>query len=444
MNSRRWQDHFQEAASKAELTIPAASGQNPLIAIFQQGLISENDYLNWAQSTFELPILKNSYFLDHAGDGGFWTKWQSKYAWQVDCLPVCEWDGTLFVACLEPKEFSADMNVVCLLTSVTGLQMRWNQYQNSAQLQEETPAAQAQTSVLSASEAPENFEPSAKIAELSIAQPAKDESFSFEPLQLDGDTSAGTKMDLDQVPEALELDPVLDSAPSGLEALSPAAESVDATEAKPLSAISLEPLSAVTAETIVTEPAPQATSTPTEAPVAAPKPAATASILTKAVPASNSVFFLESALKKNPNILDAKTLFASMKSHFEKSLLLAVDTLERTAKPISWGAEFAAPAIINEISLTTPSIFRIANSTQRPYHGGIVQNEINDQFFAEWNSSKIPDHVTLVPIVIEDHVIGLLMGFAGAEAFNRTSLQFTEDLVKDLTAKMSVAAKQAA
>jgi hypothetical protein len=70
----------------------------------------------------------------------------------------------------------------------------------------------------------------------------------------------------------------------------------------------------------------------------------------------------------------------------------------------------------------------------KPYHGFIVQNEISDKFFEDWNESQIPDHLTVYPIVVNDQVIGALLGIAEKAVNQKASLALAHKLAFEVEA----------
>ena len=119
-------------------------------------------------------------------------------------------------------------------------------------------------------------------------------------------------------------------------------------------------------------------------------------------------------------------------------MLLAIGDKDRVVKPILWdGGDFdiKKPSMV-EFSLKIPSIFRVVSGTQKPYHGYVVTNDLNEAFFESWNHGQIPDHVTIVPLMDNDLVVGMLMGFGEKAAYNKSVLQFSENAAKELSEKI--------
>jgi hypothetical protein len=65
-----------------------------------------------------------------------------------------------------------------------------------------------------------------------------------------------------------------------------------------------------------------------------------------------------------------------------------------------------------------------------------VPNDLNDKFFAEWNGSQNPDHLTLSPILIDDVVVGMILGIGDKSANNKTCLLQTEHMAEAVAKKI--------
>lgn len=155
--------------------------------------------------------------------------------------------------------------------------------------------------------------------------------------------------------------------------------------------------------------------------------------------AGTAAYLLEKMRKQSQDQFDKEVLasFHQLKTFFKKSMLLAIGDKDRLVKPILWdgGFDIRKPAT-PEFNLKTPSIFKIVSGTQKPYHGYVVVNDLNESFFESWNHGQIPDHVTVVPLMDGDLVVGMIMGFGEKSSYNKNVLQFTENVAKGLTSKL--------
>jgi hypothetical protein len=128
-------------------------------------------------------------------------------------------------------------------------------------------------------------------------------------------------------------------------------------------------------------------------------------------------------------------ILSEMKPYFSKSMIIKING--HTFTPWKWDAAFTGgPEKAPAMTLQTPSIFRIPWRTRKPYHGYIVPNDINETFFDIWNHAKIPDHATIVPIIVHDNVTGLLMGIANKPINTEDSLAAAERLAEILVEQL--------
>ena len=129
-------------------------------------------------------------------------------------------------------------------------------------------------------------------------------------------------------------------------------------------------------------------------------------------------------------------IFKQMRTHFQKSMLFRKEG--NALIPWKWDVEFnsQAPVTDSQISLGQPSPFRTVTKTHKPFHGYLSPCEIAEKFFEDWNSSQIPDHLTLVPIQIEDQLMGVLLGIAEKSVNQKASLILAERLASEVEASI--------
>lgn len=134
----------------------------------------------------------------------------------------------------------------------------------------------------------------------------------------------------------------------------------------------------------------------------------------------------------NDNVIDH--IFKQLSRQFSKSMLLRKEGNALT--PWQWDSHFQSPAQTQPITLGVPSPFRIVQRTMRPYHGYVVPGEVQEKFFDEWNSSQIPDHLTIAPIVANDEVLGMLLCVGEKNINPKASLELCENMAAEIVNKM--------
>ncbi|WP_347357195.1 hypothetical protein [Bdellovibrio sp.] len=470
MSHHLWFEHFKEQLQG--LTEAFEQSGSPLsllgYAICEQRLSSEA-YLQWAMTHHRLPLLQSRFFTETPVSQEMFAKWATHYPWSAECLPVAEWDGSLIVACLQPpQDFPSFPSSILVLATYENLEQVWKQLHPERQA---APAAES---------APEGID-------LSLSTPKKQssDSFSFDDLGVAPEGSSpnfeplsGDELSVEGTPEE-KLDGLFDGPTViRLEALAPtpAESSVAETAPSAEGELALEIPESELKTTIMPLPtAPAAAATPVieEIPAVAIEPVAKQdssapkratpppppksdlpppfedSFSNKPIPITprpagvakptiNPVatghFALDKIKKKNAAALNEKVklVLSEMKAHFEKSMILTLDEQETQMIAFAWDENFKGMKDTSmRFPLQIPSIFSIVASTQKPYHGYISLNETNEKFFEGWNQGRIPDHVTIAPIVINEKLVGMLMGFAEKSAYNKVSLNLAEKLSND-------------
>ncbi|WP_373999666.1 hypothetical protein [Bdellovibrio bacteriovorus] len=490
MSIHAWFEHFKEQLQGLTESFEQSGSHLSLLgyALKEQRLSSEL-YLNWAQNHYKLPKLQSRFFTETSVSQEMFAKWATHYPWSAECLPVAEWDGSLIVACLQPpQDFPQTPSAILVLAHFDNLEQVWEQLHPRAAA---TPAATTATPITAspAEEAPEGMDFSVATA---TKQGPKD-SFSFddlavaenenaapslEPLSLDQNTSEEGLDGLFDGPTVIRLE-ALSTAETASSEASVAAEtssdsvvvefSEDSEPKTQVDEIALTPAatSAPVVEPLVVKeekapvvaavnealggkkippPPPKSEMPPPfedsfgNKPIPiVPRPAGVAKPTINPVASGN--FALERMKKKNAAILNerVKQILSEMKAHFEKSMILTLDEQETQMTAFAWDENFQGMKDTSmRFPLQTPSIFNIVASTQKSFHGYISLNEINEKFFEDWNQGRIPDHVTISPIIINEKLVGMLVGFAEKAAYNKVSLTLAEklsiDFVKGLAA----------
>lgn len=85
------------------------------------------------------------------------------------------------------------------------------------------------------------------------------------------------------------------------------------------------------------------------------------------------------------------------------------------------------------IELKEPSIFKVVFRTAKPYHGYVVTSTTNQKFFNEFYRGMLPKHATVIPIMIDGRMGGMLLAFTNSKIDYRQSLRLMERLSFDLS-----------
>lgn len=502
MSQNTWFEHFKEQLQGlTEAYESSGSALSLLGYALKEKRLSSEEYLKWAVTHHQLPKLQSRFFTETLLSQEMFAKWATHYRWSAECLPVAEWDGSLIVVCLQPpQDFPSFPTAVLVLTELENIEKAWDYFhpRAAAAPAEATVVAAATPDMpqgmdLSATtQAPKKASDSFSFEDLGVTADSDASESTDSGVELSGedgenkeesnpdDALAGlfdgpTIVKLEAVGGSpLEKTVVLEKTAT---APTPTVELKTTTPAPVLTPTTEATVSGLTGLSKIAPPepppstAPKLEATQPTIPVATPvakmpagspppppaevdlseesfankkipvvaRPAGVAKPIVN--PVASGHFSLEKIKKKNSGTINdrIKEVLSEMKIYFEKSMILTLDEQETQLVAFAWDENFKG---IKDTSmrfpLKTPSIFNIVVSTQKPYHGYVSLNEINERFFDDWNQGVVPDHVTITPLIVQEKMVGLLIGFADKTAYNKISLTLAEklsgDFVKDLQA----------
>ncbi len=413
MNQQAWYEHFKEQLQGLTESFEHSGAHGSLLKYaLQEQRLQPEQYLTWAMSHYLLPKLQPRFFTETPISQEMFAKWATHYPWSEECLPVAEWDGAIIVACLQPpQDFPTNPASIFVLATPENLQEAWKSLHREKSAENK--------------EAPKktDFEPLELMdespSEENILEGIADLNLAVQEEKPDGLFEAAT---------VVQLKPVLEST-------------FEAPEGKS-SEIS-EPEGALIDENTISviDPPSVAGSTTDKTIVATiPRPGQPAK--PKQMPVHAGQFALDKFKAQNPDLISesVKKVLNEMKVHFQRSLILTMDEHETQLTVFAWDENFRGMKDTSmRISLDSPSIFSIVAKTQKPFHGYISLNEINEKFFEDWNQGQIPDHVTITPLILNDHMVGMILGIAEKAAYNKASLSFAEKLSEELVSTLKAA-----
>lgn len=101
---------------------------------------------------------------------------------------------------------------------------------------------------------------------------------------------------------------------------------------------------------------------------------------------------------------------SDLSQYFDRVMILQPHQM--LLKPSLWQGNWHHNKNSNSnIDITMSSIFRIVFTSKKAYHGYVVRNHINDAFLNSFNQGELPDHATLVPVLVDNNLVGILLGF---------------------------------
>jgi hypothetical protein len=516
----------------------------------------EQDYLRWAREYYSLPVIKTEFF-EQPVPATLWQKTKNT-PWRESCFPLLEWDGVLFVGCLEPPVHSPLPQVQFLLAPRSLQKIWWQELTKPASSIHDLPSLQHSNAAKTIFEEPEVTGDGAQDFELAfeIVEPEKPDLTGVhkipelakpaEPTVVPHAPAVSAK-ELPSLPDSPSVkETTLTTISSGLEGLTlgdaipavspdsktaipapeikeddnfemplglsfssnevpqttqsskefslslaldtPSETSVEVPLGLSLSGLNpqvseqvKETKTEITGVTAITPPTMNvAVSLPPPAPLQppAPPPAMAKPPMPPPMPAPAAVpppppvfaptpppmapkpqmtpppppppiFSKPAAATPPPAPIPMATpqatraqmnpvvqeIFAQMSSDFEQCMVLtyANEKLVPWQWDNSWKLSFNAPP---PIDTTHPSIFKIVLDTKGPYHGYIYPNPTNDAFFMAWNQSRYPDHITIVPMVVQNEVVGMVLGATSRVKGAMANLATYQNLAADLATRL--------
>lgn len=443
----------------------------------ERGRVPTQPYLEWAKEHYGLAVLKDEYFKTKPNHQ-LWSQIQTVANWSPSMLPLEEWDGVIFIACVEPPfDVEWSFPVQYVLAPPRALKQRWKQLQkeepqhSTAQLEATSPSNEAAPPPL-----PDFPEPPNPLEDPNIGREisseelennsqsedfSDEESFAPEGINLsikktggvlnedsliadlgDYDSNFNAPENEEEnsenlaVPDNLLIDDTIElSEPKPkvddkTEELSAVAEgNPDATEP-----LELEEMNGPEVEAVVKELRSQPEYDSDEA-----IQASSDSIINTDQIAPKTL-----AAAKDDNEVVA-WIFNKLHQSFQSSMVLLFhnDKLQAWKWEVDWNP--ADKKALKPFSIDSASLFRIVKRTKLPYHGHVVKSDLNDWFFKAWGFSTLPQHVTATPLHVDNrHLLGILLSVGDTKARNHDALILSERMADEVVEALSKAQQKAA
>ena len=122
-----WREHFPVLDADYKHWEAEKSGDGLLFHALQKNLINRKKYFNWAMEYYQMPLLGNDFFEYAIMGKTQWKQVKDLREWSREVLPVWEWEGTIYVGCMEPPKDGKGWTFPHRLLLVTdlALKMRW-------------------------------------------------------------------------------------------------------------------------------------------------------------------------------------------------------------------------------------------------------------------------------------------------------------------------------
>lgn len=124
-------------------------------------------------------------------------------------------------------------------------------------------------------------------------------------------------------------------------------------------------------------------------------------------------------------------IFHHLKRDYKRLMWVEFSTNNQYFPKYCYGNwSMSARAWNSHVNLSQPNIFKIAHTSNLPFHGEISDNPFNDKYYELWLKNKKPDFATIFPTSYDEYCYGFIVGFSKGPEFNDIdSLKKIENLV---------------
>lgn len=443
MSSQIWAEHFgisDQQVTAWQNEAGGAANDQLLQWCLLNGKIPRESYFSWAVNKYNLPILKPEFF-SRTPEPEFCEAAQAlteSFQWQKDFVPVAFWQDILYIACLTPRQNLPQEITCCLVLADPSHLVDWH---SKLIASNETAAEKISSGRFTGgdTEGGADLGEATKI-DLAYVAPA---TLNVAPATLSDSPppilqpSSVLKPEPSQViGEATQTRSVVTSVTGKFEATAAriefeaSASLVEDLKSNPTPSTDA-PQPMITQGLWSPSPGQNQGYVPPQAP--APVPTAYDSSVRRPGQRVPSLALPQPFIKRSQSavvahgtpvgdIRAAKTFediasisVASLLSTFEASVFFVF--ADEKPLPYKWtellqSVKGETPEAIN---IKEPSIFRIAVRTCLPYHGYVRPSSVNLAFYNQFNRGIAPNHVTLIPILYNNHLIAMLMGLSNQE-----------------------------
>ena len=383
------------------------------------------DYLMWAREHYGIAVVKDPYFKMPFSQE-LWLKIKDVANWSPDLLPLEEWDGVVFIGCVEPPlDIRWSFPVRYVLASPKNLKHRWESLNASPHVDSpmglDFSLGDASANITPPSPRPSSEDLSDPFARLSANLDANMQSSQSPQLNLPDSSPPSTQTNTNVSNGSFHSFDDLQDIPE------PTQNSVVTTPTMP-QGLNFDQMGPVNLKDTPESPLSDSFSKPISSAPCAPAPEGSVIDTRKIAPND-----LNEATTDSQAVAWA---FHRLRSHFHHSMILLFSGDELV--PWKWEKPWVPRSSENfkPFSLEQPSLFRIVYRTRLPYHGHVVPSEANVQFFLNWGHESLPAHVTTLPIIIEGHLLGILLSVGETSTNTPEVLDFCERIALPLGQKL--------
>ena len=127
-------------------------------------------------------------------------------------------------------------------------------------------------------------------------------------------------------------------------------------------------------------------------------------------------------------------VFTKTKKYFSATIIFSFKNQKYT--PVKWSQSIKETT--KPIDIKEPSLFRMLTLSNTPHHGVLMRNPQHEQYFKEWGYSKLPKHVSLIPIHNKsDQLCGAFLGVLRSSFIQRKYLNKIIQAIQPLKEALS-------
>ena len=351
-------------------------GEKALVWALKNGKVDETAYVHWAKKYYKCPTIQSDFF-NKSVKFELLKKFAGIYSWSSDCYPVHIWKGRLLVACLEPPEkLRANSKLCFAIAPFSAMDRAWKDHHKKENSK-------------SVSETDFDF---ASLEKKSISLPqqvVERRKFSQEQTDITGEveiTREGEISWAEEVTKEQEL-AVLQNC---------RAEKDKVVKKEIIKKVAMKKETKIPDVSVQT--------------------------------LSGSKFFITDKdlfgatdINKCTGLRQVMSyIFYYLKEDYKKLMLVEYVAHDRYLPRLVYGDwQITDMAWEIPVNITDPNIFRIVYNSKHPFHGTIVDNDVNKKYYQWWTNNKRPDFATVYPFYYDQFLYGFLVCFDRTAEFDQ-------------------------
>lgn len=418
-----WSDkHFMDVAAWKLKFSAFKDSKKTLIEVLSSGELPLADYMKWAAEHYKIPFLSDDFF---AQAKNYKLILENPSAqWSEYFFPIHDWQGLLYIGCLEPQNFQYSKKTCMVLCSPKQLASLWSKMEAPPSITLAPSAPAIATAPSTPAAVPQV---SAQAASKFRLEDTKSEVSTQVRVEA---TNTKTALTLEDKPRETSFKETVVIPTSRLQT----PPQPPPVKINPNFSQSNYNIPEIT--NVVRAQGKSSDTNFTSTKTIMPFPDRTTQFtFIRTVYSDQVIIEAKAKIHENTDPQDALiSAFRILKDYYKK-LMWVVRDQKGSAYPIACNAEweFTEEAWNLAMDFKTPNPFRIAKLTQKPFHGAISKNSASDAFFKQWGNGSYPDVISIVPVKLHGKVFGYFVGCDRGPHFNPDqSIELMESVCNEL------------